>query len=333
MSIFISIASYRDPLLVSTIFSAYGNAEMKEELIFGICDQTAEPIKVLEFPFSKQIRYEQIDPLMAKGPCWARHRVQNFYQGEDYFLQIDSHTQFTPGWDKKLIDALEIISSVSSKDGYHLNPVITSYPRSFKVKNFDAGLFELNMGDRNTQVMTYKKDTLFCQGSFSRQTGVPTQTEQITHAFVLAAGCLFSRGNFAVEVPYDPNYYFYGEEISMMLRAFTRGFSFFHIPDVPLFHLYTDVENLPRKLHWDPEDDQNRVVKWQELDRRSIQRLDALIAGKLDGLMGLGLSRSLKEYSHISGMDLQNKKVLDIKKATEPAFIESLDWKENPINT
>ena len=45
MSIFISIASYRDPLLVSTIFSAYGNAEMKEELIFGICDQTAEPIK------------------------------------------------------------------------------------------------------------------------------------------------------------------------------------------------------------------------------------------------------------------------------------------------
>ena len=205
--------------------------------------------------------------------------------------------------------------------------------RNVKVKDFDAGLFELNMGDRNTQVMTYKKDTLFCQGSFSRQTGVPTQTEQITHAFVLAAGCLFSRGNFAVEVPYDPNYYFYGEEISMMLRAFTRGFSFFHIPDVPLFHLYTDVENLPRKLHWDPEDDQNRVVKWQELDRRSIQRLDALIAGKLDGLMGLGLSRSLKEYSHISGMDLQNKKVLDIKKATEPAFIESLDWKENPINT
>ena len=28
-------------------------------------------------------------------------------------------------------------------------------------------------------------------------------------------------------VPYDPSYYFYGEELSMALRAFTHGFSFF----------------------------------------------------------------------------------------------------------
>ena len=90
MSIFISIASYQDPLLVSTIFSAYGNAEMKDELVFGICDQAEEPIKVHEFPFAKQIRHEHIDPVMAKGPCWARHRVQNFYQGEDYFLSLNS---------------------------------------------------------------------------------------------------------------------------------------------------------------------------------------------------------------------------------------------------
>ena len=35
MSIFISIASYQDPLLVSTIFSAYENAENKNDLIFS----------------------------------------------------------------------------------------------------------------------------------------------------------------------------------------------------------------------------------------------------------------------------------------------------------
>ena len=33
MSIFISIASYQDPLLVSTIFSAYENAENKNDLM------------------------------------------------------------------------------------------------------------------------------------------------------------------------------------------------------------------------------------------------------------------------------------------------------------
>ncbi|MGY8772732.1 MAG: hypothetical protein ACKVID_05035, partial [Gammaproteobacteria bacterium] len=72
-------------------------------------------------------------------------------------------------------------------------------------------------------------------------------------------------------------------------------------------------------------------TKWQELDRRSIQRLDDLVAGKLDGLMGLGSSRTLDEYALFSGMDIQNKKVLDLTKATEPRFLESLDWTKNPI--
>jgi hypothetical protein len=55
----------------------------------------------------------------------------------------------------------------------------------------------------------------------------------------------FYKGSFVKDIPYDPNYYFYGEELSMALRAFTRGYSFFHIPDVPLFHLYTDTSDIP----------------------------------------------------------------------------------------
>ena len=51
MSIFISIASYQDPLLVSTIFSAYENAENKSDLIFSICDQSDNEIKINEIKF------------------------------------------------------------------------------------------------------------------------------------------------------------------------------------------------------------------------------------------------------------------------------------------
>ena len=52
MSIFISIASYQDPLLVSTIYSAYNNAEDKDSLVFSICDQSDEGIEVNEIAFS-----------------------------------------------------------------------------------------------------------------------------------------------------------------------------------------------------------------------------------------------------------------------------------------
>jgi len=331
MSIFISIASYQDPLLVSTIFSAYENAENKNDLIFSICDQSDNTIDINGVTFSDQIHYDHVDPLFSKGPCWARHRAQSFFNEEDFFLQVDSHTQFAPKWDSIFIKELEKISANQEIDEYFKKPIITSYPRSFKVLDFEKGLFELNTGDKHTQVITYRKDSLFLKGSFSRQIGIPTKHTDITHAILLAAGCIFTKGAFVKEIPYDPNYYFYGEELSLAMRAFTNGYSFFHIPDVPLFHLYTDTSDIPRKLHWDPEDDQKRAVKWTELDKKSLNRLDDLFADKVEEPLSLGKERSLEDYALISGIDLKNNLVLDIEKATESSFLESLDWKINPL--
>ena len=331
MSIFISIASYQDPLLVSTIYSAYQNANDKDALVFGVCDQSDNPDNILDIEFAKQIHYDHVDPLFAKGPCWARHRAQSFFQDEDYFLQIDSHTQFSPGWDEKFITELNKIESMGASDDYFAKPIITSYPRSFEVLDFEKGLFRLNTGDKHTQVITYRKDSLFLKSSFSRQIGIPTKCLDNTHAYLMAAGCIFVRGSFVKEIPYDGNYYFYGEELSMALRAFTHGYSFFHIPDVPLFHLYTDLSNIPRKLHWDPEDDKDRAIKWNELEKKSLDRLDDLFAGKIEDSMGLGKKRSLNDYANLSGIDLEQKKVLDMEKATESGFLESLDWKINPL--
>ena len=331
MSIFISIASYQDPLLVSTIFSAYENAENKNDLIFSICDQSDNMIDINGITFSDQIHYDHVDPLFSKGPCWARHRAQSFFNEEDFFLQVDSHTQFAPEWDSIFIKQLEKISANQEIDEYFKKPIITSYPRSFKVLDFEKGLFELNTGDKHTQVITYRKDSLFLKGSFSRQIGIPTKHTDITHAILLAAGCIFTKGAFIKEIPYDPNYYFYGEELSLAMRAFTNGYSFFHIPDVPLFHLYTDTSDIPRKLHWDPEDDQKRAVKWTELDKKSLNRLDDLFADKVEEPLSLGKERSLEDYALISGIDLKNNLVLDIEKATKSSFLESLDWKSNPL--
>ena len=331
MSIFISIASYQDPLLVSTIFSAYENAQNKDQLIFSICDQSDAGIKLEEIKFKNQIHYEHVDPLFSKGPCWARHRAQTFFDNEKYFLQIDSHTQFAKNWDEIFIKQLNKIASIKSDDGYHKKPIITSYPRGFEVIDFEKGLFGLHMEDKFTQVIMYRKDSLFSSGSFSRQIGMPTKYNDITHAILMAAGCVFAEGSFVKEIPYDPNYYFYGEELSMALRAFTKGYSFFHIPDVPLFHLYTDVSNVPRKLHWSPEDDEKRAIKWTELDKKSLRRLDDLFAGNVEEPLNLGNERSLEDYSLISGIDLKNNVVLDLEKATESNFIESLDWKISPL--
>ena len=247
------------------------------------------------------------------------------------FCKLTPIRNLTPDWDVVFIEQLEKISANQADDDYFIKPVITSYPRPFNVVDFEKGLFELDNRDKHTQVITYRKDSLFLKGSFSRQIGIPTKHNDITHAILMAAGCIFTKGTFVKEIPYDPNYYFYGEELSMALRAFTRGYSFFHIPDVPLFHLYTDTSDIPRKLHWDPEDDKKRAIKWTELDHKSLNRLNDLFAGKVEEPMNLGDKRSLKDYALISGIDLENNVVLDIEKATESNFLESLDWKISPL--
>ena len=98
--IFISVASYQDPLLLETLCSAYQNAENKDNLVFGVCEQADNGINVHSINFKDQIKYELLDPVMAKGPCWARARIQSLISNEDYFLQIDSHTIFAKNWDK-----------------------------------------------------------------------------------------------------------------------------------------------------------------------------------------------------------------------------------------
>ena len=42
----------------------------------------------------------------AKNAYYARHRIQQHYNGETYQMQLDSHHRFVKGWDTKVIEML-----------------------------------------------------------------------------------------------------------------------------------------------------------------------------------------------------------------------------------
>ena len=328
MKIFISIASYQDPLLEATIYSAYNNADNPKDLIFGICDQSTSPLDISSFEFSDQFKYEHVDPINSEGPCWARSRIQNQFNNEDYYLQIDSHMQFEKNWDAYLINYLERIRAIKLPS--HQLPIITCYPRAFNIIDLKEGKFELNNNEIRTDAISYRRDSMFIKENFSRQIG-SIATQEISHGYLIAAGCLFSSGEFVREIPYDYDYYFYGEEISLMIRAFTRGFGIFHIQSLPIFHLYAELTNIERKLHWNEDEDTKREVKWHQREEKSINKLKKLLNDEIAGVFGLGASKSLKDYEYLSGIDLVNKKILDEEKAFTAKFISSLPWNESPF--
>ena len=48
--------------------------------------------------------YEKLYYKKAKGPTYARYWCSTLWEGEEFFLQIDSHTHFIKGWDTELIN-------------------------------------------------------------------------------------------------------------------------------------------------------------------------------------------------------------------------------------
>ena len=108
--IFINIAGYRDPELIPTVKDAIKNATQPERLFFGICWQFSpdEPEDFGEStdPLLKDIylKYIRIPANQSRGMNWARKLAHGFYRNEcNYYLQIDSHMRFSPGWDNELI--------------------------------------------------------------------------------------------------------------------------------------------------------------------------------------------------------------------------------------
>ena len=84
-TIFIQIASYRDPELIVSLIDCINNANKPENLRFGICRQYNENdgFDVLPNWMQKDSRFRivDVDWKEARGVCWARNIVQNEYQG------------------------------------------------------------------------------------------------------------------------------------------------------------------------------------------------------------------------------------------------------------
>jgi hypothetical protein len=105
--IFVSIAAYRDPQLVPTVTDCIAKARYPERLRFGICWQHSPAEDTLPLFHDDCFRILSIDWRESKGACWARSEVMKLWQGEEWFLQVDSHCRFAKDWDAMLVDGMK----------------------------------------------------------------------------------------------------------------------------------------------------------------------------------------------------------------------------------
>jgi hypothetical protein len=301
-TIFISIASYCDPLLQFTIDGALATATRPANLRFGIVDQSPFVARLPEAELPRaQISYVHIDPRDARGPCWARSIAMTLYDGEDWFFQIDSHMLFASGWDEKLIAAALQCSAINPKC------ILSNYPNAFEMVDNQPKPKPVT---QHVLAHVLGKDAQFeATHPVLKFQAIPVGRDTPVLGFHLGGGCLFANGSFVEEIPYDPHIYFHGEEQSMAVRAYTHGWDIFHVPALPIYHLYdTGGSEAPRPKHWTEGHDKQRPVRWWVLEERSKARVRALLCeGKNLGVYGLGTQRTLADYARFCGIDYASK--------------------------
>ena len=307
-SIFVSVTSFCDPHLRFTLEGLFSRASAPEQLRVAVIDQSFDGNRnwIKAQPWGNQVQYAQLNPVDSRGCSWARFVAFSFYRGEDFLLQVDSHTDFDAHWDDTLLDQMRYLQSICEK------PVLTTYPPPFE---FDAAgaPFKPHPPMDTVVWLTVHPDHVFGEHDLTFQMhSTLVDDADFVEGHHIAGGFLFSLGSFVDDVPYDPYMYFQGDEQNMALRAFTRGWTMYHPKEstIPLRHLYQPPYTVYATQHWRDEFELRRVVKYAALDKQAKLRISELVQGKRNGQpFGLGSAASLEDFTNHSGIDYINRVV------------------------
>jgi hypothetical protein len=145
-----------------------------------------------------------------------------------------------------------------------------------------------------------------------------------------SAHFVFAEGKFAKEVPYDPEYFFHGEEINMAVRSYTHGYDLYNPNVIIAWHEYTREG---RTKFWDDNS------SWVELNNNCHKRNRILFEmdGEKDlvnfGVYGLGTTRSIDDYERFAGLSLRTRGVqqwtLDHKPPPNPQVFTEEEYKKS----
>ena len=278
--IFVAIAAYRDTELLPTLESLLQNARFPDRLRFGICLQdTLAALNAFPYYGDARFRIVRVPAEKSQGCCWARHQMQRLYDGERYYLQLDSHHRFVKDWDARCLWMLHHCRS--SK------PILSTYlpPYTPATERQDVQLEDLYA----IAITGYDKHGLV---AFHPQRLAPDEypLDEPRLAFMIAGGFIFTFGEWMTEVPYDPSLYFNGEEVSLTVRSWTRGWDIYCPNLVVAFHYYQRSEE---KKHWDDHSD------WRESNKSSVQK----VLQQLKDGAELGELRSLQQYEAMAGLN------------------------------
>jgi hypothetical protein len=321
-TIFVHIAAYRDSECLPTISDLFQKAARPQNVSVGVCWQFlpgVDPETLNLGSFRERVRVVSIDARKARGVCWARQQAEQFFNGEDYVLQTDSHMRFVPNWDRLMCEELTRCED----------------PRAVLSCNPPAYLPPDQL-EPNPRPMVKRAAPLAPPGDIRCRAEyldfypeAPVLTAFVSCAFV------FARGELIRQVPNDPWLYFNQEEISYSMRLYTHGWNVYCPSRVLVYHQYFDnsgpTPNRPQ--HWR---DFKGWGEYQKIGKARFNHLSNFAPSADPNVLvdlekySLGNVRSLEEYQTFCGVDFQTKTLTD--HGLQLRFVPGIErLRKNPV--
>ena len=191
-----------------------------------------------------------MDSSLARGPTWARYLIQQYWTGEQFYLQLDSHMRFVQNWDSQLRSDLRMLPPKSC---------LTNYPPRYdvvtdEVDSLGRGPMYATLIDRMDRFVRFNSDYV-----------VTNQTNKDPKPLLSKgwSGCFsFSSSQILLDAPYDPYlpFLFFGEEMDIFARLYTRGW-LMYVPTLPV--CFTAFDRSYRPTYWGHPD--NEVVRFARM--------------------------------------------------------------------
>ena len=290
-SIFIQLASYHDYELPGTILNALEMSSGNNQINFGVHHNYYEVDDIL-LPDLPNVRATISKAPHNLGMGISREIAHSFYDGEDYYMQVDAHTRFRENWDTFYIAEVEYYQSLGFE-----KPLLTTYPRNYWYKD---GKLEHDDG-WTISCISFEEDI-----NKFKELRIPSQMawgnpKGNVFSRSVSGGSIFTVGPFIVP---NRRTHSIGEEILIAARAFTNGYDIVIPKENQLSHLYYD--------HTNPHANGRRMV-WKDFAEQSstmeatgIAEVQGIFLNNVISDQGFGAARTLREFEIFAGLDFAN---------------------------
>lgn len=321
MSIFVSIASYRDLELSKTIRNMIDNADNPDDLHFGVVDQDKRN-RWANLDFVKHLKHQKINYVDAKGAGYARKLATELYDGEDYFFQTDSHMRFAKGWDTKFKEMYEWCA----RDAGTPKVILSQFPAPFEVHTDGKDYFiEGDEAFWDEPSWTSVVNTYYGAWAGNREKMEDRSVPHKSHT-VLGA-MIFSHGQIALDIPYDERISFMGEELCYAIRAYTRGYEIYAPNEMLAWHFYKRDD---RPKVWG-----DKKAAWWDIEKFSKDTQRSVLLGEDNGVYGIDDYQRYLDYQKMVGIDFAKFYAEEVEEVVDMDFVSeeiTLDFGQNLVS-